>query len=126
MKSLLPVILVGLGIALLALSFLWTILFPASRSWNEEKSARLTELQRKAHKLLYVADQAKTRPRLGGPTPTEAQANFDKAMEELDALKAEFEATRDSPKTSGTYLRYTGTALVLLGGFSVMMARGGG
>lgn len=126
MKSLLPVILVGLGIALLGLGFLWSILFPASRNWTEEKSARMTELQNEAHKLLYLADQAKTRPRPGGPTPQEAQANFDNAKAELDVLKAEFEATRDSPKTSGTYLRYAGTALVLLGGFGVMMARGGG
>lgn len=126
MKSLAPVILVGLGAALLLLGFLWTLIFPASRTWTEEKSNRMTALQNDAHKLLYLVDQAKTRPRPGGPTPLEAQANFDKAKAELDELKAEFEATRDSPKTAGTYLRWAGTALVLCGGFVTMMASGDG
>lgn len=124
MKSLVPVILVGLGAVLLLLGFLWTFLFPASRTWTEEKSNRMTELQNEAHKLLYLVDQAKTRPRPGGPTPLEAQANFDAAKAELDELKAEFEATRDSPKNSGTYLRWAGMALVLCGGFGVKMASG--
>lgn len=126
MKSLLPVVLVGLGAFLLLLGLLWSFIFPASRTWTEEKSLRMTELQNEAHKLLYLAERAKTQPKPGGPTPTEARAKFDEAKAELDSLKAEFEATRDSPKTSGTYLRYAGTALVLLGGFGVMMARGGG
>lgn len=124
MKSLLPTVLVGLGIVLLGLSFLWPLLFPASRSWTKEKSKQMTKLQNEAHKLLFMVDRAKTRPTPGGPSPREAKANFDKAKAELDTLRAEFESVRDSPKTAGTYLRWIGTTFVLLGGFAVMVARG--
>ena len=83
----------------------------------------MTELSNKAHKLLYVAKNAKTNPRPGGPTPQEAQAEFDAAQAELDALRGEFEGVRDSPKTVGTYLRWIGSGMALLGGAAVMGGR---
>jgi len=124
MKSV-PLILLGVGILLVVLSALWPLIFPASRSWTEEKSTRMTELGNEAHKLLFQAIQAKERPQPGGPSPREAQDKYDAAKAELDALKAEFEAVRDSPKNSGTYLRWTGIVMVLLGGGAVLTGRGG-
>lgn len=117
-------VLLGLGCLLLGVGFLWSTVFPPSRTWTEEKANRMTELSNNAHKLLFVAKNAKTNPRPGGPTPTEAQAAYDEAKAELDTLKAEFESARDTPTTTGTYLRYLGIALALGGGFAHMSARG--
>ncbi len=116
MKSLLPLIFVGLGIFLVGLGILWPFVFPATRSWTEAKAQRMIELQNSAHQLLFLADRAKTRPKPGGPSPQEAQAKFNEAEAELDTLREEFEGIRDSPNTIGTYLRWAGIALVLIAG----------
>ena len=125
MKALAPLILAGLGSLLLVLGLLWGVLFPAERTWTEEKSQQMTALQNEAHKLLFLAERAKTRPQPGGPTPSEAQAKFEAAKAELDALKAEFEGVRDSPQSTGSTLRWVGTGMVLLGGFALMLGREG-
>ncbi|MEQ8209123.1 MAG: hypothetical protein RH917_04760 [Lacipirellulaceae bacterium] len=125
MKSLLPPIAVGLGVILLLASFLWSTIFPATATWTEEKNARMVELQNNAHKLLYLAESARSKPKYDGPTPEEARAKFDEAKAELDTLKAEFESIRDRPNTVATYLKWIGSGAVLLGAIGVMAARGG-
>lgn len=124
MKSIVPVGILSVGVLLLVLGLLWTFLFPATRTWTDEKSRRMTELQNNAHKLLYLSEAAKTRPQPGGPTPTEARAKFEEAQAELDALKAEFESIRDNPANTGTFLRWAGSAMVLIGAFGAMMFQG--
>jgi len=121
----LPLIALGLGVLLLLASFLWSSLFPATASWTEAKNGRMVELQNEAHKLLYLAERARSRPQIDGPSPEEARAKFEEAKAELDTLKAEFEGIRDSPQTIATYLQWAGSVAILLGGVGVLVARGG-
>ena len=125
MKSNAPLIVVGLGVLLVLLSALWPILFPAERNWTQEKAERMTELSNTAHQLLYEAIRAKENPKPGGPDRREAQQKYDDAKAELDALQAEFESNRDAPKNSAAGMRWTGIAMVLIGGCWVMIAKGG-
>lgn len=124
MKSLLPLIFVGLGIFLVGLGLLWPFVYPATRAWTDEKAQRMIELQNSAHQLLFLADRARTHPKSGGLSPQEAQANFDEAEAELDTLREEFEGIRDSPNTIGTYIRWAGIALVLIAGGATMVLSG--
>ena len=125
MKSSLPLVAVLLGLLLLILSPLWGLIFPATNTWTEEKARRMTELGNEAHALLFQAIRAESRPNMkGGKNPAELRAKYNETKAELDALKAEFEGKRDRPKTIATYLRWSGIALVLIGGGAVMAARG--
>ena len=124
MKSTLPVAAVALGIALVAASALWGVLFPASNTWTEEKAARMRELSGKAHRLSFEAAAAKERPSMtAGRGAAEAQAAYDAARAELKILRDEFEGARDKPKTMGRYLSWVGAAMVLAGGLAAMSGR---
>jgi hypothetical protein len=121
MKQSLPLILVALGVALVALGLLWKTLFPPTRSWTEEKSARMGELTKEVHALLFQVEAAKQRPSMtSGRNPAEVQEEYDSKKAELAALRAEFENQRDKPQTIASVLRWTGIALVLVGGVAIL------
>jgi hypothetical protein len=124
MKQSVPFVLVMLGVALVVLSFLWAILFPASNNWTDDKSARMATLTREVHALLFQVEGAKQRRSMtAGPNPAELQAEYDAKKAELAALRTEFETQRDAPQTTSKILRWTGIALVLVGGGAVMAQR---
>lgn len=126
MKSQLPLLVfIGFGIFLVLLSLVWGILFPPSRAWSEEKAQRMNELGQEVRQLNIAAIRAKERPRPGGPSPTEAKAEYQAAKQELETLESEFQSIRDRPQTAGTYLRWAGIGLVLLGGMGHLVTRAG-
>lgn len=113
-----------LGIVLLVGSALWGVLFPASNSWTEEKALRMRELSGKAHLLSFKAAAAKANPSMHSGPGADAVVEYRAAQQELAGLRNEFENRRDAPTTASSFLRWSGIALVLLGGLAVMATRG--
>ena len=114
-------LLLALGVALVALGLLWKTLFPPTRSWTEEKSARMGQLTKEVHALLFQVEAAKQLPSMtSGRNPAEVQEEYDSKKAELAALRGEFENQRDKPQTIAGVLRWTGIALVLIGGVAIL------
>ena len=120
MNSVWSAILVVIGMVLLALSFVWGFIFPASQTWTDEKASRMTELSNQGRLLLIEANNAKYKPKPGGPSPKEALEKYDAVKAELNKLKEEFMGARDSPKTISSYLLWSGAGFILVGGMAVM------
>jgi hypothetical protein len=101
------------------------VLFPANRSWTEEKSARMAEIGGEVGKLKAALQQAQTRPSMhAGQNPAEMQAKFETLSAEYEALHDEFNGAVESPKTSANFLRWAGAAFVVAGGLVVFASRG--
>jgi hypothetical protein len=124
MKAL-SVIAIAVGMACLLGSLLWAILFPASRSWTEDKNTRMTDLGVQAHKLGGELDAAKRRPSMHGRKPADIEAEYTKVKEELTQLREEFQGKRDGPKTMASILRWSGIAFIVAGALVVMATRSG-
>jgi hypothetical protein len=123
MKTL-SVIAVGLGIVLFLASLAWAFLFPATRSWTEEKSQHMSDLVDKAHILGGQLEGAKRRPNMhSGRSAAEIEAEYNQTKTELAELKQEFEGKRDAPKKAASYLCWSGVAFIVAGGFIVMANR---
>lgn len=120
MKSALPTVAVVVGLVLLLTSFAWGALFPASASWTEEKSLRMSELKGRAHVLVTQVAAAKEKPTMhGGSNAAELEAEFEQVKAELKQLAEELEGRIESPQTTATILRWAGMALVVAGGLVV-------
>ena len=107
MKSALPTVAVVVGLVLLLTSFAWGALFPASASWTEEKSLRMSELKGRAHVLVTQVAAAKEKPTMhGGSNAAELEAEFEQVKAELRAARASGELARlnaevvDPPQTT--------------------------
>lgn len=120
MKGAAPMIAVGVGVAMLCLSAVWPLVFPASRTWTEEKAQRMAELSGQAHELGFKSVAAKQRP---GGDPVAARKEYEAVRAELDKMQAEFENQKDAPNQVATWLRWAGAAVTLLGGAGVLVGR---
>jgi hypothetical protein len=119
-----PVVAVGLGLALLASSFVWGMLFPASRAWTEEKANRMSELGLKAHSLGGELDGVRRRPKMyGGRNAADVEAEYEKTTAELAVLREEFQTTRDRPAANASRLRWVGVVCVAIGALAYMAMR---
>jgi len=126
MKSALSTVAVVIGALLLAVSFLWGVLFPAKSSWTEDKGVRLADLTKQVHNLMFEDQQAKEKPsKEPGKTPAEVHQRYLSAKSELETLSAEFTGKRDAPKTAAFYLRLSGGAFVVAGGLILLAKREG-
>ncbi|MCA9236116.1 MAG: hypothetical protein KDA44_11635 [Planctomycetales bacterium] len=124
MKSAIAPAAIALGLLLLIASLLWNFMFPATKSWTEEKSVRLTELGNQATQTNLKLLKAKERPSMhSGESAAELQDQFDKISAEYKALYDEFHNASESPKTISTALKWTGIGLTLLGGIAVLATR---
>jgi len=107
---------IGLGLVLLLLSVLWPVLFPATRTWTDEKSRRLKELSGKTQYAVGKLEYAKSKPNmLGGESPAVLQQKADELMQELEGLQNEFASAKDSPQTISTVLKWSGVGTMALG-----------
>jgi hypothetical protein len=114
-----------LGLILLAASFVWGSLFPASSGWTQEKSARLQELSSQAHILGGQRGAAASNPKMhGGRSAAEIEEEFQRVTAELEQLGAEAEGRIQAPKTAAMILRWTGIAFIVAGGIAVYGSRG--
>lgn len=97
-------------------SVIWPVLFPATRTWTDEKSRRLKELSGKTQFLMGKIEYAKSNPSMTrGENPAEMKQRADKMMAELKTLQDEFSGAVDSPKTVSTVLKWSGVGVMALG-----------
>ncbi|MDZ4659973.1 MAG: hypothetical protein SH868_20540 [Bythopirellula sp.] len=126
MKAALPLLGVGLGVLLVAISLVWGLVFSSESGWTTEKSTKMAVLGDEVHLLMFKAAAAKDKPNMqGGENPAEVIATYKAKEEELAALQEEFNNIKDSPNTTAKYLRWSGIAFVLLGGAASMATREG-
>ena len=124
MKAAIAPATIALGLLLLVASLLWSTLFPATNSWTEEKSVRLTELGNHATEIRLQLIKAQQRPSMhSGQSAAELQDQFNKIDAEYKTLYDEFHNASESPKTISTALKWTGIGLTLLGGIAVLATR---
>ena len=124
MKSSLPTAAVVLGVVLLAASFLWAVLFPAGKSWTEEKSAQMSALGDQATELQRQILASQSRPSMhSGENPAELQEKYDKVAAEYKALHEEFMGNTKAPESASRFLRWSGIAFVIAGGLVVFATR---
>lgn len=125
MKSTLAASAVAIGLVLLVGSVLWAVLFPASRGWNEEKSARMTELGNRATEINLQLTRAQAKPSMhSGVNAAELKAEYDKVSADYKVLYDEFSGATQTPKTASSILRWSGIAFVLAGAIVVFASRG--
>ena len=123
MKAL-SLVAVVLGMLLLIGSVAWGALFPATKSWTNEKSARKSELGFKVRGLQDQLAAAQRKPSMhGGRNAAEIDAELKAATAELETLQAEFENKRDAPKNAARILQWAGIAFVVAGGLAVFANR---
>lgn len=123
MKAVLPIAMVLLGVVLLVASVVWPSLFPATNNWTNEKSERLAELGSQTNLLKFQLVEAQNNPSMhAGRNPAELKQKYEVVRAEYDQLHAEFESARDTPEGMARTLRYSGIALVLLGGVATFVA----
>jgi hypothetical protein len=123
MKAL-PVIAVGVGAALLAVSFLWVTLFPATSAWTDEKSERMSDLGVQAHKLVGQLEIAKTTPSMhGGRSAAEIDAEFKQVNSELAQLRDELQGKVDGPRSIARIFRWAGVVCLAIGAVIMMASR---
>jgi hypothetical protein len=127
MKSTLALGAMGVGFLLLALSGLWSTLFPATSAWTDEKAERRADVQDRIHNLRFQL-LAKNNPRsfhshapVDNVTPATRrdpaalEAELAKLTEESDQLNAEFQSAYDRPNTISSVLKWTGISLAAIG-----------
>jgi hypothetical protein len=105
---------IGLGFLLVAISLLWSTLFPANASWTTEKATRMSEIKAELNDLsakLYAA-QKRT---YGGPDPGTMKVEYDRLLAEHEQLKVDFETISERPNTIARVCKWAGLSLAAIG-----------
>ena len=113
------------GLFVMLASLCWSSLFPAARSWTEEKAQRMTELGTQAHQLGGARDAARRRPSMHGRSAADIDAEYQQVTAELDELRIEFESKRDAPQRTSSLLRWIGMGLIVSGAIATYSIRSG-
>jgi hypothetical protein len=122
MKTALPTAAILLGIVFLVGSAVWAMVFPPSRVWTNEKSARMSELNDQADAIKLQLSKGKFKP---GESAAKLQESYDKVSEEYKALHQEYLGATQSPKTAKSFLWWSGIAFIVAGTVVVFAKRDG-
>jgi hypothetical protein len=107
--------LIGLGFALLLLSGLWTVIFPASSRWTPDKEARAQKVKARLHSLSFVVGNPQHASMHSGQDTGQAKAEFDALNTEHDQLNADFASATETPRTISNFLKWSGLSLAAVG-----------
>jgi hypothetical protein len=107
-----------LGGAIVVLSFLWSLIFPASAEWRPEKAKEYTEVGARLHAQIGELGRLGRNPatrdqelkRLG-----ELRKEHHETQLRWEALREELETTQKRGQSTATILRLTGAGLAVLG-----------
>jgi hypothetical protein len=124
MKSILPGAAVVVGFVLLVASALWSVVFPASRGWTDDKGQRMADLSARAHSLGFELTAAESNTHRRGRSASEVKAEYDSVKAELNLLREELEGKKAAPNNASLVLRWTGGVLIVVGAIAVMATRG--
>lgn len=107
---------IGIGFLLLVASALWPVLFPATRTWTDEKSRRLKEIGAEEQALVGKIEYLQHRPSMtSGENPAVMKEKADKLREEREALQADLTAATEGPAQASAFLKWTGITVLVLG-----------
>lgn len=116
MKSAIVFAMIGLGLLMVALSGVWTSLFPGSSAWTDEKAKHWSEVKDRLNALSPIVNAVPGRQKMhGGPDPIQAKAEFEKLKAENEQLAADFTGTYNAPRTTSAVLKWGGISLAVVG-----------
>lgn len=122
MKNVLPPVLVAIGLALVALSFLWTSLFPPGQSWTPEKNQQMTKLGTELTRLGFAVVQAENNPNMhSGENLGDLKKKHAEVKKEFDLLKSELDSAVNAPASTGSGIKWLGIAIAAVGGVLVFI-----
>lgn len=120
----LSLVAVILGIVFLIVSVAWGALFPATKSWTNEKFEKKAQLGIQVRRLQDELIVAQKKPSMhGGRSAAVIDGELKTATEQLNVLQAEFEGKRDSPKNASRILQWAGIAFVAAGALAIFANR---
>ena len=108
--SYVPPAAIGLGILLLAASFLWPYWSDPKSHWSETQAGNRTELGVEVKVLSHRIEEART-----DAQRQKIQARLEEARKQFDQADVELGHARDRYQLPITLLRWSGTLLLLLG-----------
>jgi len=120
-RSYVPTAAIGVGILLLAASFLWPYWSDPKSYWSESRAGKRTDAGIRVKVLSHQIQDARTdaeRQRL--------QARLDDAQKQFDQSGAELEHARARYQLPITLLRWSGTLCLLSGVVGYYLLRGAG
>ena len=121
----LSVVILGVGVALLGISVIWSQLFSGASGWTDEKQIHKDEVGMQVREIageLTAAQTTKTFKR--GRTLPQIEAEYKKAKATLDALQDDFTDKTQHPR-GATYSRWAGILFIAVGAVAMMASRNG-
>jgi hypothetical protein len=115
------------GFVLLALSGIWSTLFPATSAWTDAKAERRADVQDRIHNLRFLVLAQNNQRSFHSHAPIEEQsartrrdpvalkAELAELMTESEQLNADFQSAYDRPNTVSSILKWTGISLAAIG-----------
>ena len=103
------------GFAFVLLSFGWGLLFPATNSWTPDKAGRMSEIKAKLNDLSFKMGSPASSRIKNGSDPAALKKEYDDLRAEFDGLKTEFESAAVTPKTTSSFLKWSGITLAVIG-----------
>jgi hypothetical protein len=115
MKSAVVLGIIVVGFTCVFLSFAWGALFPATSNWTPDKAGRMSEIKSKLNDLSFKMGSPASSRIKNGPDPAALKKEYDDLRAEFEVLKTEFESAAVTPKTTSSFLKWSGLTLALIG-----------
>lgn len=115
----LPLVVVGIGIFLVVLSFVWPSIMGTKVVWSEDQARELSEASAEMHRLLHEHDHgtADGNPEEGEPDVLLA------AKERYERSEAGLQRARSLQQGPAAVFKWTGIVLALLGAVGYFVVR---
>jgi hypothetical protein len=110
-------LLIIVGSVVVALSFIWPIIFPPESRWTDEQAEEHSKAGTHFHSLAMGGPgRAKNRSGLNGKSAQKASASeIEAARRRWEESKAALDAAQVKGKSTAGWLRYGGAAVALVG-----------
>ncbi len=113
-SAVLPVLVVC-GLVLLILAFLWPFLSEPESNWSMEEYQEYQDAVAEGHEVLHESEHARS------DSSAEANQRDEKARSRLERINKKLKEAREGPQNVIQALKWSGIALVLVGGIGMLM-----
>lgn len=115
MKKTFPAIACGLGLLIVAFSYVWPRLVGTGQAWTMEQHDEYARTVAEIHQGTEVTDQAHDERPSAGSSQNGPSQKLEQAKARLDRLNEQLEAARTGRAATSRIIKWSGIALVLVG-----------